>query len=83
MRGQCQLPIEKLKAIEEKARSQAPRGLTGHLRAQFASTILGEVGGCFSLDVGGLWAEGKREMCQLPIKKLKAMKEQAASPALG
>ena len=83
MRGQCQLPIEKLKAIEEKARSQAPRGLTGHLRAQFAGAIHGQVRGQCQFGVGGLWVEVKRAMCQLPIKKLKILEEKATSLAPG
>ena len=40
--------------------------------AQFAGTIHGRVGGGVGLGVGGLWAEGKRAMCQLPIKKFKS-----------
>ena len=35
------------------------------------------------MGVGGLWVKGKRAMCQLPIKKLKAMKEKTTSLAPG
>ena len=56
-RAMCQLPIKKLKAMEEKATSLAPGGLTSSLRAQFAGTIHGRVGGHVGFGVGGLWAE--------------------------
>ncbi len=39
--------------------------------------------GCICVCVGGLGAEGKRAMCQLSIKKLKAMEEKATSLAPG
>ena len=35
------------------------------------------------MGVGGLWAEGYRASCQIPIKKLKAMKENTTSLAPG
>ena len=68
-RAMCQLPIKKLKILEEKATSLAPGGLTGRRRAQFAANICKQVGGGIGLGVGGLLAEGKMAMCQLPIVK--------------
>ena len=56
-RAMCQLQIKKLKSMEEKATSPSPGGLTGCLRAQFAGTIHGRVGGSIGLGVGGLWSE--------------------------
>jgi len=64
-RAMCQLPIKKLKILEEKAAFLAPGGLTGCRRAQLAGTIHGRVEGGVGLGVGGLWAKGKRAMCQL------------------
>ena len=67
--------------MEEKATSPALGGLTRLWRAQLAGTIREQLGDGVGLGVGGLWDEGKRAMCQLPIKKLKAMEEKATSPS--